>query len=243
MLIYRGSVLPTATRGLRHVARHGPVETLRKVTGRARQLLYLHEKHVWSTLDLGDPRPHLTLPDGFHMFRAGEAEVPLVRQLDVDVDRSRRRLAEGAELWLIQHGAEVVYSGWIFHDYAPTIAAPGGFIALPSGMVNPEDMVTAAAYRGRGLASAGYSLMFDELERSKRATRIIGKVPADNGANRRALVKSGWREFAVVDFRRIGPWRQTRVGPIPAGTGIPATTTAALTEWLRGAMAAGRTDE
>lgn len=171
------------------------------------------------------------------MFRASDAEVSLLDRLEVDVEQSRRRLADGAELWLIRHDSKIVYSGWIFHEYAPTIAAPGGAVRLPHGSVNPEDMVTDPRYRGRGLASAGYSTIFDDLECSGRATRVVGKVPEDNPANRRALVKSGWQEFAIVDFHRLGPWRRTRVQPIAEVGQSLSPAADEMTRWLTSAIA------
>jgi GNAT superfamily N-acetyltransferase len=227
-------------RVLRHVTRHGPVKTFHKLVSQVRPFVYLHETHVWSTLDLAEPRPRLPLPEGFEMFRAGSAEVSLVGPLEVDVEQSHRRLAEGAELWLMRHGTEIAYSGWIFHGHAPTIAAPGGAVRLPLGTVNPEDMVTAPRYRGRGLASAGYSLLFDDLERTGRATRIVGKVPEDNTANRRALVKSGWQEFAIVDFRRLGPCRRSRVRPIADVGDESSAVTKEMMRWLKSAIIVGR---
>ncbi len=237
---YCGSVL-SIRRVLRHLVRHGPAKTFHTVASRVRPFVYLHETHVWSTLNLAESRPHLALPEGFEMFRASSAEVPLLEELEVDVEQSRRRLAEGAELWMIRHHNEIAYSGWIFHGHAPTIAACGGAVRLPPGMVNPEDMVTAPRYRGRGLASAGYSLIFDDLQRTGRATRIVGKVPEDNTANRRALVKSGWQEFAVVDFRRVGPWRRSRVRPVPNDAGqLPSAAGDEMTRWLQSEMSPRR---
>jgi len=222
------------TGGVRYLAANGPRAALRRVVTRVRPQLYMHEAHVWSALVLAGERPRLALPAGYTLARAGATDLPKLAELDVDVELGRQRLADGAELWLISHGAETVYCGWVFHGRAPTIAAPGGWVNLPRGIVNPEDMVTAPTHRGRGLASAAYTLLCDDLQRGDRASRIVGKVPVDNSANRRALVKSGWREFALVDFRRVGPWRRTTVRQVEPANHDPGADE--LTAWLASAM-------
>lgn len=216
----------------RYLRRHGVRPTLWRVRDKLVALVYLHEVHVWSTLGLAEDRPRPALPPGYVMHRAGVAELPELEDLGVDPAQSRKRLATGAELWVIRHDDRLVYSGWVFHGYVPTVAAASGAVPLPAGMANPEDMVTAPEHRGRGLASAAYALIFDDLARDGRASTIIGKVPEDNRANRRALEKSGWREFAVVDFRRLGWRRRATVRPVPGG----GDDERARADWLAGAL-------
>lgn len=199
----------------------------RRMRDRWGPLLWMHELHVWSTADLRAERPHLPLADGLKAIRATAAHLDLLEDLGaVGADQALDRLSRGAELWMVLEGERPVYAGWLFHAQAPTVAARSGWIDLPPRVANPEDMITAPDYRGRGLASAMYTVIFDTLQREDRADTVVGKVPVDNIANRRALAKSGWQEFAVVDYRRIGPWRRTRVRPV----------TTAWTSWLSGQL-------
>jgi RimJ/RimL family protein N-acetyltransferase len=200
----------------------------------------VRERHVWSALRLSDERPRPVLAAGYELFRATAADLPLLSQLGGGAEQGSERLAGGADLWMIRHGEEMVYSGWVFHGHAPTIAGPNGQVRLPLDTANPEDMVTAPAHRGRGLAAAAYSLICDDLQQSGRASRIVGKIPLDNVANRRAVQKAGWWEFAVVDFLKFGPWKRTRVRGV-SEPGVAASPEATkLTAWLTGAMTSER---
>lgn len=223
---------------LRAVRRDGVGQVLRRAAGRALVRLYVRESHVWVALRLAEERPRPALAAGYLLSRGGVADVPALHELGVDVQQAARRLAHGAELWLIRYGQDIVYSGWVFHGSAPTIAGPHGQVRLPPGSVNPEDMVTSPSHQGRGLASAAYSLIFDDLQRTGRADRVLGKVPLNNVANRRAVQKAGWLEFAVVHFSRVGPWRRTTVRALPSEHGSLPPDAAELTAWLTAAMRA-----
>lgn len=191
-------------------------------------VLWLREVHAWSTADLAVERPRLLLPGTLSVVRGELAHLPLLGSLDaVALPEAAARLARGAQLWLVLHEGRAVYSGWVFHGQAPTVAARTGWLRLPPRVANPEDMVTAPDYRGRGLASAMYTRIFDDLEERDLADRVVGKVPLGNTANRRALIKSGWREFAHVELLRIGPWRRIRVHPVSADRSLTQ-----LFEWL-----------
>lgn len=218
--------------------RDGSRQVLKRVAVRALARLYVRESHVWIALRLAEERPRPSLADGYLMLRGGVADVPALHGLGVDVQQAAQRLADGTELWVIRHGRDVVYCGWVFHSSAPTIAGPHGRVRLPAGSVNPEDMVTSPAHQGRGLASAAYSVIFDDLQRTGRADRVLGKVPLSNIANRRAVQKAGWLEFAVVRFTRLGPWKRTMVRALSPEHGSLPPDSAELTSWLTAAMRA-----
>lgn len=233
--VARSRVLTPVGRVVSSLRVRGLAPTLVSVCDALRRSLWLHETHVWSSLDLRTERPHLPLPAPFSWTLGTDDDIPRLGVLGIDVEGARRRRAAGHDVWLIRDGDLLVYAGWVFHRVAPTAAARTGWVELLPGTSNPEDMVTDPAYRGRGLASSAYTLIFDALLESGRAERIVGKVPVDNGANRRALMKSGWREFARVEVRRVGPWRRARVDVVPAGEGR-ADDAEELTRWLRAAL-------
>ncbi len=235
---YAAGVTDTRARLLRAVHRDGVHRVLKRAAAAALSRLYVRESHVWIALRLDEERPRPSLPEGYVMSRGGVANLPALDGLGVDVQQAAQRLADGTELWLIWHSRDVVYSGWVFHGSAPTIAGPHGRVRLPPGSVNPEDMVTSPAHQGRGLASAAYRLIFDDLQRTGRANQVLGKVPLDNTANRRAVQKAGWLEFAVVCFTRLGPWSRTTVRALPAEHGPLPPGAAELTSWLTAAMRA-----
>jgi len=230
-----------ASRARLAMRRHGLREVARIAVLRVWMNVYVDERHVWLALRLSQPRPRLDLPPGYDLLRASSRDIPLLSQLGVDRPRAGRRLAEGHELWLMRHGADVVYSGWVFHGLAPTVAAPSGWVPLPRAVANPEDVVTSPLHRGRGLASAAYTKIFDDLARDGRATAVVGKIPVGNTANRRAVQKTGWREFAVVHFRRLGPWRRATVHPLPLDEGLLQARAPELTAWLAAALQARST--
>ena len=206
-----------AARRLRRLAAKGPSGVTRALAARLPRI-WIDELHVWSFVPLAGSRQTLSLPAGVTGRIASPEDVEALPDwagTPVDV---RSRMAAGHELFIglaqrISGSLEIVFTGWAFHGQAPTIAAPGGSVPLPAGVVNIEDTKTAPAWRGRGVAPALYGHLFNYLE-GAGASLIVGKVESHNAANRRALAKSGWTDFAEVRFRRLGPWSRAQVRTI-----------------------------
>ena len=171
--------------------------------------VYVHQRFCWTEMDLGTA-PVLPLPEGLVLTSAGVDDLGALRELGAWFERSRDWLDAGHELWLVRDGERPVGSFWVFHGMAPTDSAPHGWVSMPDGMINIEDTVTDPEYRGRGIAPAMYSQVYDRQKRSGRAEMVIGGVPEANHANRRAVAKSGWREFALVDVKKYGLIRRGR---------------------------------
>src|SRR5258706_5887545 len=112
----------------RAVSRHGVRSAVQRVLMITRRTigrsLYLHERHVWYLLDLAHDRFRLALPKRFTLVRADEAELPFLYQLPtVGLHEAQRRLAAGADLWLVLDGERAVFSCWIFRHPMPVLAA------------------------------------------------------------------------------------------------------------------------
>ena len=175
---------------------------------------YLRETHIWYELDLTRARPRREMPAGLELIVARPENVGLLDELPRQpygpggfylptVRQAEERLADGAVLWLVVESQRPAFACWIFPQRAPLLAAPGGWLELPPGVVCLEDSVTSEHYRGRGVAPAAWSGIADRLS-GESATAMITKVEEDNAASRRAVEKAGFREIAMMSLLRIG---------------------------------------
>lgn len=230
------------------VCRHGLSGTLRRAmaaSGRmACRLPYLRECHVWYRLDLERGWKRGDLPPGFEIVRGGVGELPLVEKLgNVGYVEARRRLDGDADLWLVRHGANPVFAGWIFRRRTPAVAAPEGWLDLPEGIVCLEDLVTAPPYRGRGFAPISYSAIADSLAR-EGVKAIVVKIEETNHPSRRSVEKAGFRPVATMTLVRIGGMRHVTMelkdgeDASPFLPLLPASEPS-LMEWIFGALAPG----
>lgn len=195
------------------VARHGLVGAIRRavvIAGRmAGRVPCLRERHVWYRLDLTSERPRINLPAGLELIRSGEDELPLLEQFEtVGRFEARRRLASGAELWIVRDGQQAVFSCWIFHGRMPVFAARGGSLDLPPGVAGLEDSIKSPAYRGRPIASGAWSTIAEVLSR-EGVTAILTKVEESNRTCMRSLEKAGFRPAASMSLVRV--WLRPRV--------------------------------
>lgn len=197
---------PGATRAVgrirRGLRRHGFVGSLRLAGALLTRLAYLRESHVWYLLALAGDRSWIPLPAGMEAGRATDAELGLLAELPtVSLREARRRVAAGAEPWLVRDGARAVFACWIFRDRVPALAAPGGWLELPPGVVGLEDSITSPAYRGRGIAPAAYCAIAGALARDG-AGAILTKIEPANVPVQRALEKAGFHSVAAMRLRR-----------------------------------------
>jgi RimJ/RimL family protein N-acetyltransferase len=193
-------------RGLR---RYGIAGAARRALAIAVEAAYFDDTHVWYELVLAEPRPRFVLEPPLFLHRATEADLPLVDALwPVARADGRRRLEEGADLWLVLDGGMPVCSCWTFRRRVPVGMARTQWLELPRGTASFEEVVTAPGYRGRGIAPAVFSLLADGLER-EGFVRVVVAPAVENAASRRAFEKVGFREIAVAHVRRR--WLHTRV--------------------------------
>ena len=193
--------------------RNGVGGTARLAGGRTRRAVYLQETHIWYALEIGTELPR-ELPPGYELVSdpSGEAAAG---PLDGPRPETESRLSAGAERWLVLDGGETAFRCWIFPTRVPMIAAAGGWLALPPGIVCLEDSATAPNHRGRGIAPAAWSAIAGRLATRPQVRAMITKVEEENVASRKAVEKSGFREVAVMKLTRAGLWTRVRVAAFP----------------------------
>jgi hypothetical protein len=177
------------------------------------------DRQVWYELDLGSQRPRVDLPEGFEVRRPSAQEGPrLIEALPtVSADETARRLAGGADLWMALHDGVPAFSCWVFRVEAPVPAARTRTMTLPEGVVCLEDSVTGRDFRGRGLAPAVWTILSDEEERSGTRS-IITRIGEENVPSRRAILKSGFQEIALVAHTRRARSERVSVRPLAGET-------------------------
>lgn len=193
--------------------REGTAATTRAIWRRLRKLAYLREEHVWYERDLGQPGAHLELPGGLRLERADPSQVEVVTIFGQDVDQARQRLDSGNDIWLVLEGERPLFLCYTFRAEAPVIAAADGRLELPLGSACLEDAVTVPEARGRGIASAAWAAIGDELGRAGLSS-LVAKVETDNVASRRVAEKAGFKPVAVMQHERTGVRRRTAVRPL-----------------------------
>jgi hypothetical protein len=203
-----------------YLRRHGLRGTIDQVISRTRTKLYLDETHVWYELALVNDRPRPALRPGLELIRARSDDLSLLEELPtVSTVEGRHRMETGNDLWLVLDGRQPVFACWTFSNSAPVEAATNGRLDLSSEIAYMEDSVTSPSYRGRGaIAPSAWSQVADRLENAG-VKAMITKVGEDNKVMRWAMVKSGFREIAVMHFRRRGLREHTTVR---LGTGATA---------------------
>jgi RimJ/RimL family protein N-acetyltransferase len=192
----------------RHLRHRGVRGTLSVAIQRAQNNLYLDETHVWYELALGNSRPQKTLRPELKLIRSDADNLQLLEELPtISVDEARWRVEVGCDVWLVLDDRQPIFACWIFHDWVPLLAAQKRHLALPPEIVCLEDSITSPSYSGRGMvAPAAWSEVADRLEKAG-VKSIITKVEPDNKVMRLALIKAGFRDIAIMRFRKAGPRR------------------------------------
>jgi hypothetical protein len=206
MFIREAVVLRSLIPRLRHQLQHrGVKSTLKWAIRRAQTKLYLDETHVWYELILSSDRPRQPLQPGLKLIRAGADDLPLLNELpSVSEYTAKQRIEAGNDLWLVLNDRQLIFACWIFHDSIPLLAARNGQFALPSETVCMEDSIISPHFRARGIITpSAWSQVADRLEKIG-VKSIITKAEADNKVMRLVLTRSGFREIAVMHFRRTG---------------------------------------
>lgn len=182
--------------------RHGPASFARAAGTHLVRLGFVDEHHVWYVLDLNDT-VSLPLAEGYELRRVSAGDELESRLLDLRPEVATGRLADGNDLWVAECDGDPAFNSFVFFGRTPVRAAASRFLELPPGTACLEDSVTAAEHRGRGIASAAWSLIAREL-RDRGFSVLISKVAVDNAPSRRAIEKVGFVGAAVMHLRRRG---------------------------------------
>ncbi|MGI8728541.1 MAG: GNAT family N-acetyltransferase [Solirubrobacteraceae bacterium] len=121
----------------------------------------------------------------------------------IDAGRAAERARDGGRPLLVLDRGQPLFACWIFTHRAPMIAARGRWLALPEQVACLEDSVAASAARGRGIGPLTWTALAQRLAGEGKSA-MITKVATGNAPSRRAVVKAGFREVAVMRLRRCG---------------------------------------
>lgn len=199
---------------LRHGLRGCLILAARSMARYLFTVLYQHEHHLWYAAASSALKAERPLSKGLELQRAGPERLDLLSQSNLcGRNVAEAFLAAGADLWIVCEGKRAAFCCWIFRGRMPVVAARDGWKGLPSDTVCLEDSVTNADYRGRGIAPAAWSSIAQSLQQEGIRT-IITKVEAHNMPSRRAVLKAGFREVAMMDYLQVGGVSRVRVAPL-----------------------------
>jgi CelD/BcsL family acetyltransferase involved in cellulose biosynthesis/ribosomal protein S18 acetylase RimI-like enzyme len=212
------SLMPRIKAIRRALIRHGVRGCLALAARNAKQFvittLYQHERHVWYVAAPAEIQAGRPLPDRFKLRRSRREHLDLLTQSNLyGWSAAESFLGEGGDLWLVRDNQRAVFCCWVFRKRMPTVAARGGWMNLPEKTVCLEGVMTDAAYRGRGIAPAAWSMIAQTLKGEKiRAIAI--KVEESNRSMRRAVMKAGFHEMAITDFLQVAGVARVHVIPV-----------------------------
>jgi len=200
--------------------RDGALGSLRTALRRAGALVALSEEHVWYLLDACAAHPPLRLAPGVALDRPRDPDMRALGQVTstLSARQVRARLRANNDLWLASEGGRAVFSCWVFRELTPTIAAPGGQLALPPDTVCLEDVLAAPAARGRGIAPAAYVAIAGAVAAEGRRW-LVTKVAVENASARRAVEKAGFEAVARMRFTRVLARSRTSLAPLDGPRG------------------------
>jgi L-amino acid N-acyltransferase YncA len=204
--------------GARLLRREGVVGVARSVAQRIQQRIWVTETHIWYEVTPDGASQNWYLSADTRLISGGESHLSALAALPTPVSEreAMRRLADGVELWLVMRDDEALFACWTFRDHAPVLAAPGGTLELPAGVVVVEDVVTADQHRGGGIAPAALATIARRMNRSV-TQRLLAKVERSNGASRRAFRKAGFRPVARMHRAERGPFTMVNVESAQGG--------------------------
>ncbi len=135
----------------------------------------------------------------------GEPEVPQFSSQELE-----RRFSEGQELWVFEVDGQIAHARWIVPGHRNF---PGGSLPLRDDERASEGLVTAAEFRGRGLAWAAREHLWAVL--GKEGIKTIYSAPS--GFNREFLAAtlrtSGAEHVATTHLVAVARRRWLRTTP------------------------------
>jgi hypothetical protein len=174
-------------------------------------VLYQHERHIWYVATPSSIKSGNILSTELKLQRAGPEHLDMIAQSNLCGRSSAAGyLAAGADLWVVRETERAAFCCWIFRTRTPTVAARGGWKILPPDTVCLEASITGSNYRGRGIAPIAWASIAEGLQQEGVRT-IITKVETGNIASRRAVLKAGFHEAALMDFLKIAGVSRVRV--------------------------------
>jgi hypothetical protein len=178
--------------------------TLEAAVMRLGRLAYTREAHIWYRLDLAVDLQRIPLPTGVELLRAHADDLELLDQLPTIGHRlARRRLSQGAELWIAHELGRALFACWSDRRRTPAAAAPGGWLSLPAGTASLNDVATLPTRRGRAVAPAAWAAVAEALA-GDGIDAIVTKLEEVNLPSRRAIERAGFRAIASMELSRIG---------------------------------------
>lgn len=217
-------------RAVTSVPRNGVAGTLarvrRYVVGPLLRRVYLSERQVWISVPPLSQAP--ALPDGYVLRHGTAADLDAVAAIGgIRPETGLAHLRRGAVLYTAWHDGDLAFSIWVHRDAVPAVAARGGMLALPDGVVSFEDALAAPAHRASGIAVAAVDhAVVDQVRHGARA--MVTRTDADNTRAQRWAAKMGHTAVADVRVRRIGPLRRVQVRPLVSGDSVAALLVDAL---------------
>lgn len=180
--------------------------------------IHLREEHVWFTVPFwpeGAP-----MPDGYVMRRGGMDDLEALAAIgSVSPEVGQRYLDRGARLYVAYHGDDLAFATWIHTGTVPVLAARGGELRLPDGMISFEDSIAAPAHR-RGTISGAVIREVTAREQRTGAEAIITRVAVENRAARKWALRMGSTPVATVRLRRTLGWQRVDVESLPGGEAV-----------------------
>jgi RimJ/RimL family protein N-acetyltransferase len=164
----------------------------------------------WHVLDLSAPIAERPFVDGVELLRATTDDLDIYEPVadPQDLALAPGWMGEGNELWLAAAGRTPAFACWVFRRRMPMGQAAGGWLNMPEGTAFLEHSVTAADFRGKGIAPAAWAAIAERL-RDDQVRTLVTKVTEDNVVTQKSLAKVGFvraeRDDPVVrDFARQG---------------------------------------
>jgi hypothetical protein len=212
----RQTFLAELARLMRGAHRHGLRRSLRLVAASVGRVVSSRHAHVWYRLNVHDDFRTVPLSPGVEVVRAVERDLHWLDHFPtVSRHVARRRLSQGADLWIALEGQCAAFSCWTFRQRTREHAA-AGWLELPAHTVGLEESVIAPGFHGHAIAPAVWSAVAERLAHDQ-IDAIVTKVEEANLPCRRAMEQIGFRAVASMRWHRAGGHARMTLHE-PAGT-------------------------
>ncbi len=118
----------------------------------------------------------------------------------------RRRMAEGAECFVIRSGGKIVASCWAMREEG-RLGYLGCWLRVGSRGACLIDLHTQPEFRNRGLARGLIPVIASHL-RGRGMERFVAAILPENTASLRAMQAAGFRVMGRAGYVGVGRWRR-----------------------------------